>query len=64
MQLEIIMGRDAEATPQTPIAEHAMLCGLGTGKTHLVNCIKQDAVKFGLSVMPCAYTGNAVDNLP
>ena len=25
-QLEIIMGRDAEATPQTPIAEDAMQC--------------------------------------
>ena len=38
--------------------------GPGTGKTYLINYIKQHAEKFGLSVMTCAYTGNAVDNLP
>ena len=38
--------------------------GPGTGKTYLINCIKTNAEKFGLSVITCAYTGNAVDNLP
>lgn len=38
--------------------------GPGTGKTYLINCIKQNAENVGLSVMTCAYTGSAVDNLP
>ena len=38
--------------------------GPGTGKTYLINCIKSNAEALGLLVMTCAYTRNAVENLP
>lgn len=38
--------------------------GPGTRKTYLINFIKKNAEKLGLSVITCAYTGSVVDNLP
>lgn len=37
--------------------------GSATGKTYIINCIKQYAKNLGLSVMTCVYTGSGVDNL-